>query len=137
MIKQKAVIAGADQVGHFTSWRARTLAPCPVRSFMMGPVEQPVKTVEHLIVDEYQDVNPAQERLIRLPAGPQVDLCVAGGGESWRNFSSPRASIPRQNNSTAVVASPASRFARATDTRRWTLSISSVITLSVFALSRG
>lgn len=34
--------------------------------------------LRHLIVDEYQDVNPAQERLIRLLAGPAVQLCVVG-----------------------------------------------------------
>ncbi len=36
-------------------------------------------TLRHLIVDEYQDVNPAQERLIRLLlAGSEVELCVVG-----------------------------------------------------------
>ena len=35
-------------------------------------------TLRHLIVDEYQDVNPAQERLIRLLTGEQVELCVVG-----------------------------------------------------------
>ena len=35
-------------------------------------------TLRHLIVDEYQDVNPAQERLIELLTGPQVELCVVG-----------------------------------------------------------
>lgn len=34
--------------------------------------------LRHLIVDEYQDVNPAQERLIELLAGPDVELCVVG-----------------------------------------------------------
>lgn len=34
--------------------------------------------LRHLIVDEYQDVNLAQERLIRLLTGPQVELCVVG-----------------------------------------------------------
>src|SRR4029079_3648581 len=32
--------------------------------------------LRHLIVDEYQDVNPAQERLIKLLTGPGVELCV-------------------------------------------------------------
>jgi DNA helicase-2/ATP-dependent DNA helicase PcrA len=34
----------------------------------------------HLFVDEYQDVNPAQERLVRLlaPAEPGRDVCVVG-----------------------------------------------------------
>jgi DNA helicase II / ATP-dependent DNA helicase PcrA len=44
--------------------------------------------LEHLIVDEYQDVNPAQERLIRLLTGPQVELCVVGDDDQaiyqWR-----------------------------------------------------
>ena len=35
-------------------------------------------TLRHLIVDEYQDVNPAQERLINLLVGPKVELCVVG-----------------------------------------------------------
>ena len=45
-------------------------------------------TLRHLIVDEYQDVNPAQERLIEILAGPQVDLCVVGDDDQaiyqWR-----------------------------------------------------
>lgn len=45
-------------------------------------------TLCHLIVDEYQDVNPAQERLIRLLAGPGVELCVVGDDQQavyqWR-----------------------------------------------------
>lgn len=44
--------------------------------------------LRHLIVDEYQDVNPAQERLINLLAGPQVNLCVVGDDQQaiyqWR-----------------------------------------------------
>ena len=44
--------------------------------------------LRHLIVDEYQDVNPAQERLIELLTGPQVDLCVVGDDQQaiyqWR-----------------------------------------------------
>ena len=46
------------------------------------------ETLRHLIVDEYQDVNPAQERLIRLLTGPQVELCVVGDDQQavyqWR-----------------------------------------------------
>ena len=34
--------------------------------------------LRHLIVDEYQDVNPAQERLIGLLAGADAELCVVG-----------------------------------------------------------
>ncbi|MFG2049624.1 ATP-dependent helicase [Micromonospora sp. NPDC048935] len=45
-------------------------------------------TLRHLIVDEYQDVNPAQERLIELLTGPQVELCVVGDDQQaiyqWR-----------------------------------------------------
>jgi DNA helicase-2/ATP-dependent DNA helicase PcrA len=45
-------------------------------------------TLRHLIVDEYQDVNPAQERLIELLTGPQVELCVVGDDDQaiyqWR-----------------------------------------------------
>lgn len=44
--------------------------------------------LRHLIVDEYQDVNPAQERLVELLAGPQVELCVVGDDDQaiyqWR-----------------------------------------------------
>ena len=45
-------------------------------------------TLRHLIVDEYQDVNPAQERLIELLTGPSVELCVVGDDDQaiyqWR-----------------------------------------------------
>lgn len=45
-------------------------------------------TLRHLIVDEYQDINPAQERLIELLAGPAVELCVVGDDQQaiyqWR-----------------------------------------------------
>lgn len=44
--------------------------------------------LRHLIVDEYQDVNPSQERLIELLAGPGVELCVVGDDDQaiyqWR-----------------------------------------------------
>ncbi len=44
--------------------------------------------LRHLIVDEYQDVNPAQERLIELLAGPNVSVCVVGDDDQaiyqWR-----------------------------------------------------
>jgi DNA helicase-2/ATP-dependent DNA helicase PcrA len=44
--------------------------------------------LRHLIVDEYQDVNPAQERLIELLTGPLVELCVVGDDDQaiyqWR-----------------------------------------------------
>jgi DNA helicase-2/ATP-dependent DNA helicase PcrA len=46
-------------------------------------------TLRYLIVDEYQDVNPAQEELIRLLAeGGQTELCVVGDDDQaiyqWR-----------------------------------------------------
>jgi DNA helicase II / ATP-dependent DNA helicase PcrA len=45
-------------------------------------------TLRHLIVDEYQDINPAQERLIELLTGPAVELCVVGDDQQaiyqWR-----------------------------------------------------
>lgn len=44
--------------------------------------------LKHLIVDEYQDINPAQERLIELLARPPVNLCVVGDDDQaiyqWR-----------------------------------------------------
>ena len=44
--------------------------------------------LRHLIVDEYQDINPAQERLIEILAQPPVQLCVVGDDDQaiyqWR-----------------------------------------------------
>ncbi|MCW2903268.1 MAG: ATP-dependent helicase [Streptosporangiaceae bacterium] len=44
--------------------------------------------LRHLIVDEYQDVNPAQEALIQRLAGPAVNLVVVGDDDQaiygWR-----------------------------------------------------
>ena len=46
------------------------------------------ETLRFLIVDEYQDVNPAQEELIRRLAGPDTELCVVGDDDQaiyqWR-----------------------------------------------------
>jgi DNA helicase-2/ATP-dependent DNA helicase PcrA len=46
------------------------------------------ESLRHLIVDEYQDVNPAQEELIRRLTGPRVELCVVGDDDQsiyqWR-----------------------------------------------------
>lgn len=44
--------------------------------------------LQHLIVDEYQDVNPAQERLIELLVAGGAELCVVGDDDQaiyqWR-----------------------------------------------------
>jgi DNA helicase-2/ATP-dependent DNA helicase PcrA len=44
--------------------------------------------LRHLIVDEYQDINPAQEELIKLLSKPPVQLCVVGDDDQsiyeWR-----------------------------------------------------
>ena len=44
--------------------------------------------LRHLIVDEYQDINPAQERLIELLSKEPVQLCVVGDDDQsiyqWR-----------------------------------------------------
>ena len=52
---------------------------------MLAAVRQ---TLKHLIVDEYQDVNPAQEALIAALGQPPVQLCVVGDDDQsiyqWR-----------------------------------------------------
>lgn len=44
--------------------------------------------LRYVIVDEYQDINPAQERLITLLAGTDAELCVVGDDDQaiyqWR-----------------------------------------------------
>lgn len=46
------------------------------------------RPLRHLIVDEYQDINPAQEEFIRLLAADPVELCVVGDDDQsiyqWR-----------------------------------------------------
>lgn len=46
------------------------------------------RALRHLVVDEYQDINPAQERLIQLLAQPPVQLTVVGDDDQsiyqWR-----------------------------------------------------
>ena len=53
-----------------------------------GMAEAVRRGLRHLIVDEYQDVNPAQEKLIQLLAGEEVELCVVGDDDQaiyqWR-----------------------------------------------------
>ena len=50
--------------------------------------ERVAGSLRHLIVDEYQDINPAQERLIEILAQPPVQLCVVGDDDQaiyqWR-----------------------------------------------------
>lgn len=45
-------------------------------------------TLRHLVVDEYQDINPAQQRLIDLLTQEPVNLCVVGDDDQaiyqWR-----------------------------------------------------
>jgi len=36
------------------------------------------RTYKHLVVDEYQDVSPVQQRLVDLWLGPNQDVCVVG-----------------------------------------------------------
>jgi DNA helicase-2/ATP-dependent DNA helicase PcrA len=60
-----------------------------VQELQRPPVRASVLAgLQHLIVDEYQDINPAQERLIELLAGPAVELCVVGDDDQaiyqWR-----------------------------------------------------
>jgi DNA helicase-2/ATP-dependent DNA helicase PcrA len=47
--------------------------------------------LRHLIVDEFQDINPAQARLIERLAAPPVELCVVGDDDQaiyqWRGSS--------------------------------------------------
>ena len=55
------------------------------RAEVFESVQTPLR---HLIVDEYQDVNPAQEELVRLLAADPVHLCVVGDDDQsiyqWR-----------------------------------------------------
>jgi superfamily I DNA/RNA helicase len=53
--------------------------PLAVRELERPEVfEQVHSPLRHLMVDEYQDINPAQERFIELLATPPVELCVVG-----------------------------------------------------------
>lgn len=51
-------------------------------------LEEVRKRFTHITVDEYQDVNPIQERLVKLMAGPKNNLCVVGDDDQsiyqWR-----------------------------------------------------
>lgn len=67
--------------GQQTVRAVQALADPTVLEAVRGPLR-------HLIVDEYQDVNPAQERLIEALTGPDVELCVVGDDDQaiyqWR-----------------------------------------------------
>ena len=67
--------------GRMVAVAVRALARPDVFEAAHGPLR-------HLIVDEYQDVNPAQEALIQRMAEPPVELCVVGDDDQsiyqWR-----------------------------------------------------
>jgi DNA helicase II / ATP-dependent DNA helicase PcrA len=86
-------------------------------------------SLRYLIVDEYQDVNPAQEHLIQLLTGPSVELCVVGDDDQaiyqWRGsdvrnivgFSSRYQgvrtfAIARNRRSRPYIVQTAAQFAR-------------------------
>lgn len=63
-----------------------------VRELQRGEVAQQIHaTLRHLIVDEYQDVNPVQERLIECLIAGGAELCVVGDDDQaiyqWRGSS--------------------------------------------------
>ena len=67
-----------------TPWSATGCSPTDSRSFArfeswnVPSWPRDARRLRHLIVDEYQDVNPAQERLVELLAGSGAELCVVG-----------------------------------------------------------
>lgn len=67
--------------GQLVSEAVKALARPEVFDRVHGPLR-------HLIVDEYQDINPAQEKLISLLATPPVHLCVVADDDQaiyqWR-----------------------------------------------------
>lgn len=89
--------------------------------------------LEHLIVDEYQDINPAQEKLIELLAKPPVDLCVVGDDDQaiyqWRGsdvaniltfqrrYKAKALSLSVNRRSRPGIISAANRFARQIEDR--------------------
>ncbi|HET8661697.1 MAG TPA: ATP-dependent DNA helicase [Micromonosporaceae bacterium] len=73
--------------------------------------------LRHLVVDEYQDVNPAQERLVQLLTGPQVQLCVVGDDQQaiyqWRGSDvSSIVTFPRRYPSVATFEITTNRRSR-------------------------
>ena len=67
--------------GLLISAAVKALARLEVFERVHGPLR-------HLIVDEYQDINPAQEKLIEMLAKPPVQLCVVADDDQaiyqWR-----------------------------------------------------
>ncbi|WP_231946311.1 ATP-dependent DNA helicase UvrD2 [Auraticoccus monumenti] len=54
--------------------------------------EEVRRTYRHLVVDEYQDVSPLQETLLRLWCGERPDLCVVGDpAQTIHSFAGARA----------------------------------------------
>ncbi|MCX7029870.1 MAG: ATP-dependent helicase, partial [Spirochaetes bacterium] len=85
--------------------------------------------LRHLVVDEYQDINPAQERLIQLLSRPPVQLCVVGDDDQaiyqWRgsdvrnivSFAKRRGSVEvvkllENRRSRPLIVETAAQFAR-------------------------
>lgn len=86
--------------------------------------------LRQLVVDEYQDINPAQERLIQLLSRPPVQLCVVGDDDQaiyqWRgsdvrhilHFASQRGGVKivrllENRRSRPLIVETAARFAAA------------------------
>lgn len=85
--------------------------------------------LRHLIVDEYQDINPAQQRLIQLLAHPPVQLTVVGDDDQaiyqWRgsdvrhivNFAAERGTVHAESldtnrRSRPTIIAAANQFAQ-------------------------
>jgi DNA helicase-2/ATP-dependent DNA helicase PcrA len=72
---------------HFLTYGS--LVSSSVKALLRSEIASKVcKSLKYLIVDEYQDINPAQEKLISLLARPPVELCVVADDDQsiyqWR-----------------------------------------------------
>ncbi|OFW60372.1 MAG: hypothetical protein A2133_07265 [Actinobacteria bacterium RBG_16_64_13] len=103
---------------------------CAVESLQEKAIFKSVHgPLRHLVVDEYQDINPAQEKLIELLSKPPVQLCVVGDDDQciyeWRgsqvsnilNFAKRRkgsTTLPLTDNrrSRPDIVETANRFAK-------------------------
>ena len=67
-----------------TSFPTPSLCSKPTRTYS----QRYAQSLQHLIVDEYQDINYGQQRLIELLAGSQADVMVVGDDDQtiyeWR-----------------------------------------------------